>query len=618
MSETSTSVTGSPEAPTLLRVASQQETVDEQDYDARLLARLWPWVKPHAGLFGIALALMPIAAVASSAQPLMLKRAIDAALISRDASRVSTVIGYFAIAIGIDFVARVVQMYTLQLAGQRATADLRRDLFKHVQRLSVGYFDRTPIGRVVTRITNDIDGLLELFASGAITAFADILLLIAIIGFMFYVDAKLAAVSLVALPILGFFVNGFRRKARHAFRSIRVLIAELNTYLSEQVQGLAVVQAYGREVECKQEYDAINAEHREANYIAIRYDALLYSVVESMSVACIAVVLWFAAAQAAGLENPAESAAWVGTVVAFYDYIQRFFVPIRDLSTKYTVLQSSLASIERIVALLDVKELDAPQREPALVNVEPGVAIAFQNVHFGYRRDHPVLHGVDFVVREGERVAIVGATGSGKTTTTGLLLRFYEHDQGVIAVDGRDVRDFAPADLRRRFAMVPQDVFLFRGTVADNVALGAANVDRERVEESLRRVGALDLVLGRGGIDAAIDERGQNWSAGERQLLALARALYHDAPYLILDEATANVDSETEARLDRASEVALRGRTSIVIAHRLSTVRNANRILVFHHGRIVEEGSHADLIAKNGVYARLHRLQFGDAMAAAE
>lgn len=595
----------------LLRLPSQQETVVDEEYDSSLLGRLWPWVKPHAGLFGAALLLMPVAAVANAVQPFMLKRAIDAALVDRDADLVSRAIGWFALAIAIDFVARLGQTYAMQLAGQRATADLRRDLFAHVQKLSIGYFDKTPIGRVVTRVTNDIDGITELFASGAITAIADIILLFTIVGFMFYLDVRLATVTLLALPPLAFVIDRFRRRARVAFRSIRVLIAELNSYLSEQVQGLAVVQAYGRELECQAEYDRINAEHRDANRLAIRYDALLYSVVESVSVACVASVLWYAASEASVLDDPARAAAWVGTVVAFYDYIQRFFVPIRDLSTKYTILQSSLASIERIVALLDVRELDAPPLPVTEVAVPDEVAIRFSGVVFGYRPEHPVLHGIDFDVKRGERIAIVGATGSGKTTTTSLLLRLYDHQQGVIAVDGRDVRSYAPADLRRKFAVVPQDVFLFRGTVLENVALGSAEVDRERAEQALSRVGALDLVAARGGLEAPVGERGNNWSAGERQLLALARALYHDAPYLMLDEATANVDSETESRLDRASEAAVVGRTSIVIAHRLSTVRSADRILVFHHGRIVEEGDHASLLARDGVYARLHRLQFG-------
>lgn len=600
----------------LLRVASQREVVAESEPDTALLRRLWPWVKPHAGLFAVAFLLMPVTTMANAVQPLMLKKAIDAAIVQRDASLVSRVIGFFALAIGIEFVARLAQTYAMQLAGQRTTADLRRDLFAHVQKIAVGYFDRTPVGRVVTRITNDIDALAELFASGAITALADLLLLLSIVGFMFYVDARLAAVAMLSLPPLMFFVDRIRRRARVAFRSIRLLIAELNSYLAEQVQGLAVVQAYGRERECQAEYDAINSEHRRANQVAIQYDALLYSVVESMSVACVASVLWYAASEASVLDEPARAAAWVGTVVAFYEYIQRFFVPIRDLSTKYTILQSALASIERIAGLLDVKELDAPALPVTDVQVPDDIAIRFRGVRFGYRPDLPVLHGIDFDVKRGERIAIVGATGSGKTTTTSLLLRLYDHQEGVIAVDGRDVRAHDVAELRRRFSVVPQDVFLFRGTVLDNVTMGASEIDRERAERALVRVGAMDLVTRRGGLEAKVDERGQNFSAGERQLLALARAIYHDAPYLILDEATANVDSETEARLEQASKAALAGRTSIVIAHRLSTVRNSDRILVFHHGRIVEEGPHAELLARGGVYTLLHRLQFAGEKAA--
>ncbi|MFO0693382.1 MAG: ABC transporter ATP-binding protein [Polyangiales bacterium] len=598
-----------PSKKAFLLVDSQRESVDEAEQDTALLRRLAPYLRPQAKLLGLSLLLMPLASGAAALQPFFLKKGIDAAIVERSTAGLHRVVLGFAIAIALEFLARFAQTYTMQLAGQRATAALRSDLFDHVQRLRVGYFDRTPIGRVVTRLTNDIDALQELFASGAVTAIADILLLVAIVGFMFYLDAKLAAVTMLALPPLFVLVNAFRKQARRAFRGIRVHIAQLNAYLSEQVQGIAVVQAYGREAECQTEYRTINADHRDANFSAIRYDALLYSVVESISVACVAIVVWYASVEAGALPDPAAAATYVGTVVAFYDYIQKFFVPIRDLSTKYTVIQSSLAASERIFSLLDVSETDAPARAPEGRELPSDAAIAFEHVTFGYRPDLPVLSDVTFHVRRGERVAVVGATGSGKTTLTALLLRLYDHEQGTVAVDGADVRAFDREALRRKFACVPQDVFLFRGSVAENVALDLP-IEPDKLRTALGRVGALAFLEPRGGLDALVEERGTNFSAGERQLLAFARALYRDAPYLVLDEATANVDSETEARLESAAGEVLAGRTAIVIAHRLATVRSADRIVVLHHGHLVEEGTHAELLARNGVYARLHRLQF--------
>jgi ATP-binding cassette subfamily B protein len=394
------------------------------------------------------------------------------------------------------------------------------------------------------------------------------------------------------------------------------------------VQGIAIVQAYRREAACAADYDEINRGYRDANRASIKYDALLYSIVESVSAGCIALVLYFAAVRAGWLRaggaiDPATAAAHVGTVVAFYDYIQRFFVPIRDLSTKYTIVQQSLASAERVFGLLDVDEPDAPTgvpteeggtslQSPSRTARGQDAVIRFDRVVFGYRPGVDVLHGIDFSVRRGEKLAIVGATGAGKTTVTTLLLRLHDVRSGSVSVDGVDVRRFDRHALRARFALVPQDAFLFAGTIRENVALGDPRPDDARVAEALRRVGAWELCAARGGLDARCAERGQNFSAGERQLLAFARALYRDAEIVVLDEATANVDSETEHALQAAVDEVLRGRTAIVIAHRLSTIRRADRILVFHGGRIVEQGTHEALLAAGGVYARLHRLQFGD------
>ena len=603
--------------PSRAQLAPPEEARTEAPADLSLLKRLGPYARPHALLFVAAFVMMPFASAGSLFQPLLIKDAIDAALISHSKDALFQAVWLFALAISLEFVARFAQVYLMQLAGQRALARLRLDTFARIQRLHISYFDRTPVGKVVTRVTNDVDSLGEVFASGAVMAVADILMLGGIVGFMLYLDWQLSLVALSALPPLALVVNLFRRFAREAFRSIRAKIALLNAYLAEQVQGVAVIQAFGREAECQREYEQINADHRDANRLSIRFDALLYSVVESVSTVTVALVLWFAAVRLGWLQEAGTvgTAVWVGTVVAFYEYIQKFFVPIRELSQKYTIVQSSLAAAERIFAIHDIDELDAPAvvGETSAPEGAVDVALAFSHVRFGYKEGQEVLRDVSFEVGRGEKIAIVGATGAGKTTVTALLMRFYDVWSGHVAVGGVDVRERVAADLRRSFAVVSQDVFLFAGTVLANVAVGDPAPDRTRAEEALRQVGAFDLVERRtGGLDGRVDERGANFSAGERQLLAFARALYLNRDILILDEATASIDSETEARLQKAIETVLHDRTAIVIAHRLSTIRKADRILVFHKGQIVEQGTHDELLRGDGVYARLHSLQFAD------
>jgi ATP-binding cassette subfamily B multidrug efflux pump len=415
-------------------------------------------------------------------------------------------------------------------------------------------------------------------------------------------------VSFLALPVVGLIVNYVRTRSRAAYREVRGRTARLNAFLNEQVNGIAVVQAFVRERSMAEEFDAINVDYRDANKRAIYYEALLDAAIEMVSTLCIASILWFS-----GMRRVGAHIVTFPLLVTFTQYIRQFFEPVSLLSQRYTLLQSAMAGAERIFELLGEKDI-APAALPAAECGPigpPDEGIALEHVDFSYKPGVPVLRDVSFSARRGERIALVGATGAGKSTVASLLLRLYEAEGGVVRILGCDVRSYEPHDLRRQFSVVPQDVFLFSGTVLSNVAISDASPDRGKAEEALRRVGAYELFARReGGLDAPVDERGQNFSAGERQLLAFARAMYRDAPLLVLDEATASVDSDTEARLQRALEEVVRGRTSLVIAHRLSTIRAADRIVCFHKGRVVEMGTHEELLQRGGVYARLYRMQF--------
>lgn len=597
--------------------AEAERTFHEEEafgkaYDARLLRRLWPYLKGYVWGVVVALLLMPAASVLQVWQPRLLKKIIDDGIGRNDVGlvhRTATLLGALMLS---EYVVRFALGYLLQVAGQGTMYDLRRDVFAFLQRQRMAFFDRQPIGRLVTRVTNDVDALGELFASGAITAIGDFVTLAAIIASMLAFSVKLSLYTFIAVPPLVLAVDYIRRRAREAFRAIRTKTARMNAYLNEQVVGVQVVQAYGQEARCQTEFREINTAYKEGNLQSIRYDALLFAVVEMFASVCTATLL-FVGARSLGLGAPA---ATIGELVAFVYYIQRFFEPLRDLSSKFTVMQSAMAGAERIFGLLDKPEPDAPERaRSAVERVEGSPAVTFRGVEFRYKPEgRPTLSDVSFEVERGQTVALVGATGAGKTTVVSVLQRLYEITAGEVLIDGVDVRDLPREKLRRRFVVVPQDAVLFPGTVLANIALGDDKPDEAKAQRVADSIGLGAMLSRRGeGLATVISDRGSDLSVGERQLIALGRALYRDPEILVLDEATSSMDSESEAVVQGAIAEALRGRTAIVIAHRLSTIRRADQILVFHRGTIVERGTHESLLEDGGVYAKLHRLQFAEA-----
>jgi ATP-binding cassette subfamily B protein len=488
--------------------------------------------------------------------------------------------------------------------------DLRLTIYDHVLGRRAAFFDRMPVGRLMTRMTNDIESINEMFAAGVVTLFADAIKMIAIAGIMLSLDWQLTLLTFLTLPLLVVLVRYARDAMRTSFRMIRVRLAAMNAFVQEHLLGIKVVQIFRREGPASQEYDLINAGHRDAYLESIKADAAMYALVEAIGILAIAMVAWWASRE---LGASTSTIATVGIVVVFIEYINKFFIPVRDLSAKYAVMQGAMAATERIVELLATEEPDAPKHAPsARAAAAPGdPLVRFDHVEFAYG-DEPVLRGVTIDVPRGQTVAIVGATGSGKSTLIKLLTRLYEIGAGSITLGGVDIRELPPAELRRRVTVVSQDAALFSGTVRDNVALGAVaagrEATREEVQQAITRVG-LDRLLARRpeGLDAPVGDRGGSFSAGERQLLAFARALVRDPEILILDEATAHVDPEAEELIERGVDELMRGRTTLVIAHRLSTIRHADQIVVIDRGRVVERGTHDELVAKGGVYAQLER-----------
>lgn len=582
-------------------------------YDSKNLLRLWPYVRPHRAYLMGSVALLLLASSFALLRPLIMRAGLDG--IGKEPGAITRAGLLLTAVIVIEQAIAFPQMYLMQAGGAKAMANLRLAVFRFLHTRSLAFFDRTPVGRLVTRVTNDVDAIGEMFASGALNAIGDLVRLGVIVGVLLWMDWRMSLIAFVSVPPILLVVNWTRRRIREAFREVRTKTARMNAYVNEQVNGMALVQAYAREDAGAKEFDQINSAYRDANNRSIVLDATMDASIEMISSLCIASVLW-----AAGVQSASEHVTF-GTLFAFVAYIEMFFLPIRDLSARYTLLQSAMTGAERVFELFDNEDEDAPGRAGEASRVgaanadqqeDPtSPALELEDVSFGYKPGVLALRDVTLRIARGEKVALVGATGAGKSTVASLFLRLYEVESGIVRAFGRDVRDVPRDELRSRFAVVPQDVFLFPGTVASNIAAGDVTPDMARVRLALERVGALDIFERReGGLDAKVGERGANFSAGERQLVAFARALYKDPDVLVLDEATASIDSDTEARLQHAVEEILVGRTSLVIAHRLSTIRAADRIVVFHKGRVVEEGRHEALLAKGGVYARLHALQF--------
>jgi len=587
-----------------MALAAQQEEVLGKAYDLRLIRRLWQFIIPYKRLFWFSMLLLPLQQAFGLTQPYLMKIGIDQYIAGKDLWGLQTVMLLFLGALIGETITAFAQYYLSMLVAQRCLSDLRVAIFSHVQKLPMSYFDRNPVGRLVTRMTTDVDVLQEMFSSGVMTLVSDFIMVFWIVGVMFYLHVELALVSLALIPPMALAINFFRVKARRTYRQIRERIARINAYLGEAISGMTVIQLFAREEKSYREFEALNADHRDAYHLSNLYEAGLYSMVEAAGAVSVGLLLWY------GGGEVLHGVIGIGTLVAFKEYLHRFFVPLREFSQKYTVMQSAMASAERIFQLLDTPvEIQSPKH--AQVPKPFRGEVVFDNVWFHYKSGDPVLKGVSFRIEPGEKVAVVGATGSGKTTTIKLLNRFYDIQRGSITVSGVEVRDWDLRALRQHIGVVLQDVFLFSGDVRANLALGNPSIPLDRIEQAARLANA-ESFIGQlpAGYHGYVRERGSNFSGGQRQLLALARVLVYEPEILVMDEATSSVDTETEALIQDALEKVMRDRTCLLIAHRLSTIRNANRIIVLHHGEVREVGTHPELMAKQGIYHRLYQLQY--------
>ena len=648
-------------------MASEEEVLGKA-YDSRLMKRLLTYLRPYKWQVAVALVSILIKAGADVLGPYLTKvvvdkylapaagthTAFDSFLSSKPLIGIAQIAAIGAGLLVFSFVLEYLQTYYMQWAGQKVMFDLRAQIFRLLQRMHIGFYDKNPVGRLVTRVTTDVDAVNEMFTSGVVSIFEDIFVLAGIMAIMLSMNWKLALITFAVLPLIGIATKIFRDKVRDSYRRIRTAIARINSYLQEHVSGMMVLQLFNREERAFEKFSEVNAVHMDAFKDAIMAHAVYYPVVEVLSAIAIACVIWFGGnkvlhnvtALSLNVEfvnkkvmfHLAQNATTLGVLVAFIQYAQRFFRPIQDLSEKYNILQSAMASSERIFKLLDAPvEITSPDVVKSPVG--PG-RIEFDHVWFAYRsvsredgaaaggrsssptgegarlpQAEPdwILRDVSFAIEPGETVAIVGHTGAGKTTIISLLMRFYDVQKGAVRVDGVDVKDMDLADLRRRFGVVLQDPFLFTGTIGGNIRMGTDRITQAGIEKAAEDVNLADFIrtLPK-GFDEEVRERGSTLSTGQKQLISFARALAHDPKILVLDEATSSVDTETEFRVRDALSRMVEGRTSVIIAHRLSTIQRADKIIVMHKGQVREMGSHQQLLAQRGIYYKLYQLQYKD------
>ncbi len=602
-----------------------EEEILGKAYDSRLMKRLLRYLVPYRKVALFALVAILLFGLLQAIPPYLVKVEVDRYLDPTASTKIPEFLAHFLSqdpftgilqiclviflpTILLTFILQFVQSFAMQLVGQKIMYDLRKQIFGQLQRLQLSFYDRNPVGRMVTRVTTDVDVLNDLFSSGVVAIFGDLFSLLSIVAVMLWINWKLALLTFAVLPLIIGVTMAFRKAVRESYRRIRVAIARINAYLQEHLTGMAVLQLFGREARSYDEFETINRAHMKAYKDSIMAYGLFYPAVEFLGSIAVIVILY----EGGLMSLHGAATVGIGTLTAFIQYSQRFFRPIQDLSDKYNILQSAMASSERIFKLLDtpVTIQDAPRPKtlpPAEGQVE------FRNVSFAYDGKHRVLENVSFTIEPGEKVAIVGHTGAGKTTLTSLLLRFYDVTEGQILFDGVDIRDLSLRDLRRNFGMVLQDPFLFSGTIASNLRLGTDSITDQQLRAAARHVNILDFIETLpGGFEEEVKERGSTLSVGQKQLLSFARALAHDPKVLILDEATSSVDPETELMIRQGLERLMEGRTSLIVAHRLSTIQNASKIVVMHHGRVREIGTHRELLERGGIYHKLYQLQYKD------